>query len=377
MVTLDRVGAMTTCLAPETIPLFDRFPELRESLPWLPFSRGPSPVAPLSTLSRHLGGGDIWIKNDGLYGTVYGGNKPRKLEFVLANAVHKGVSTVLTTGALRTNHGLATALYGAQAGLDVVLLLTYEQPDDTTQDQLRRMQAAGARLHYTRSFARTAALTPYFALRYRSAKRPRWPYLLAPGASTPLGVVGYVNAALELAAQVRDGRLPEPETIILPLGSGGTAAGLLLGLRIAGLNSRVLAVAITRAPTAWPITVRRLAAATAGLLRRRGLLTPLPHVSPGDLRVVRGWIPPGFGKPSRLGEEARTLLAQTEGIEADSTYTGKTLAALIELRRDGLQGPVLYWHTYNAIPLATPVPNEPPLPAEFRRLFSEGAANTS
>jgi len=363
---------MTARLAQDALPLFRRFPELDQSLPRFRLSPGPSPVARLSALSCRLAGPDVWIKNDGLYGTVYGGNKPRKLEFVLADALHRGSRTIVTTGALRTNHGLATALYGAQAGLDVVLLLTYEQPDDTTQQQLRQMQAAGARLHYTRSLPRTVALAPYFALRYRSPAGPRWPYLISPGASTALGALGYVNAALELAEQIGQGLLPEPETIILPVGSGGTAAGLLLGLRIAGLNSRVLAVAITRAPTAWPIAVRRLADAAAGLLRRRGVRAPLPRVRSADLQVVRGWIPPGFGRPSHVGEEARKLLAETEGIEADPTYTGKTLAALIDLRH-GLRGPILYWHTYNAIPLPAPAAGGAPLPAEFRRLFRDGA----
>ncbi len=366
---------MTAGLDRDTLPLFHRFPELQGSLPKIRLAPGPSPVARLSTLSRHLGDADIWIKNDGLYGTVYGGNKPRTLEFVLADVLRRGATTILTTGGIRTNHGLATALYGAQVGLNVVLLLTYEQPDDATRQQLAQMQAAGARLHYTRSLPYTAVLTPYFALRYRSAGSPRWPYLLSPGASTALGALGYVNAGLELAEQIRQGLLPEPETIVLPVGSGGTAAGLLLGLRIAGLNSRVLAVAVTRAPTAWPIAIRRLAAGTASLLRRRGVQAALPRVAAADLQVVRGWLAPGFGRPSRSGEEARKLLGETEGIEADPTYTGKTLAALIDLRHS-LRGRILYWHTYNAIPLPAPAAGGAPLPAEFRRLFRDGAGDT-
>src|SRR3990172_6728721 len=225
-------------LTTDRFPLFSCFPELAESLPRVTFSTGPSPVARLRELGKRIGRDDIWVKNDGLYGTLYRGNKPRKLEFILADAVAKGAKTILTIGAVGTNHGLATALYGAQLGLHVALLLTYEEPNESIARQLCWIQSAGAELHYTHSLPPTVMKTPYFILRYRSPDG-RWPFLLAPGASTPLGALGYVNAALELAQQIKEGQLPEPPHILLPLGSGGTAAGLMLGLRVAGLRSRL------------------------------------------------------------------------------------------------------------------------------------------
>ncbi|MDO8616305.1 MAG: pyridoxal-phosphate dependent enzyme [Dehalococcoidia bacterium] len=359
--------------ATTAFPLFQRFPQLEAAVPRVPLSPGASPVAPLAALRRRLGGDEIWIKNDGLYGTLYGGNKPRKLEFLLADAQRRGARTVLTTGALGTNHGLATALYAPQFGLKAVLLLTYEQPSADVARQLCRLQRAGAVLHYTGSLPRTVLLAPYYILRYASRGPWRWPYILPPGGSTPLGALGYVNAALELAAQIDAGELPEPDTILAPLGSAGTAAGLLLGLRIAGLRSRLLPVAITRAPTAWAVAVARRANAAARLLTRRGARLDIEPFRGRDVQVSRDWLSPGFGRASFAGEEARVMLRECEGLELDSTYTAKTMAALIHLRRSGaLPGRVLYWHTYNAIAPAPPEPareDRERLPAEFQRFL--------
>ena len=329
-------------------PLFEHLPPLADRIPRIALGVGPTPVRRLRALQQRAPGGELWIKNDGLYGTVYGGNKPRKLEFVLADAVARRAPAILTTGALRTNHGLATALYGRELGIRVALLLTYEQPVDGTADQLCRMQRAGAALHYTRSLPWTLLSLPRFAWRYRA--NGRWPYLLMPGGSTALGALGYVNAAFELADQVRAGELPEPDTIVVPVGTGGTAAGLLLGLRLAGLETQLIGVAITRAPTAWKRAVLRLAGQTARLIARATDTADIRQLPLSGFRIETDWLGPGFGQASPQAEEAATLVAESEGIGLDSTYTAKAAAALLALRGRGtLTGPTLYWHTYDAL----------------------------
>ncbi|HET9476678.1 MAG TPA: pyridoxal-phosphate dependent enzyme [Dehalococcoidia bacterium] len=349
-------------------PLFERYPALTQTLPRVTLSDGPSPVSRLEAISRGSGQ-EVWIKNDGLYGTLYGGNKPRKLELVLPRAMATGARTVMTTGPLGTHHGLATALLGRELGLKVALLLTYQQPNAHIIRQLCRMQKAGAELHYVRSGPGIVLMAPYLALKYTGRDRGRRPYLLPPGGSTPLGALGYVNAAFELAEQVKAGELPEPASIVLPVGTGGTAAGLALGLGLAGLQTKIVGVAITRAPTTWALTVRRLAAETAGVMRRNGV-RDLPSRLAG-VKVFGRWLGGGYGLATRESQEALQLMAAEEGVLLEPTYTAKTVAGLLSMCAGGdLRGPILYWHTYDAR-LAGEADFGPAdyaaLPREFRR----------
>ena len=341
-------------VTPTECPLYARFPELEERLPRLDLCRRPSPVRRLSALEQHLGRAGLWLKNDGLLGSIYGGNKVRKLEFVLADVQRRRASTILTFGGTGSHHCLATAIYGLELGIRVAAVLLEQPETDEVRINLRLLEAAGARTVRAGSLPAAAARAAWLALRCSELRLPpRPPYLLWVGASTPLGCVGYVNAALELAGQVREGLLPEPRAVLLPLGSKGTAAGLLLGLRLAGLKTSVIAVQVSDMPAVGARGVARLANATARLLRRRGApIDPLSFRA-DDLTVISSPETRRYGHPTRQGEEAKALLRRLEGLTLDSTYTAKTVAALIE--RADLPRPLLYWHTLNARPLPTSV----------------------
>jgi len=350
-------------------PLYDRYPQLATSLPRLPLHQGPTPVAELT----QLGGKAVWVKNDGFYGTIYGGNKPRKLEFILPDVQRTGATTIVTVGGLGTHHGLATALYARQQGLQTVLMLVDQPVDDVVRRELCWFQEAGAILHHTATAWRTRLLVPAILLRYTNWRRRKLPYVLPPGGSTPLSGAGYVNAALELAAQVASKELPEPKTIVVALGSAGTAAGLALGLRLAGLSSRLVGVRVSDTLTLTSESVARLANATAALMRRRGADLPSGEVNPADITVVSDWLGPGYGHPTAEGRRVQTLLRDKHGLALDLTYTAKTMAAVLALLEDGrLEGPTLYWHTYNALPPPFPEPGPEDyrqLPRAFHRFF--------
>jgi D-cysteine desulfhydrase len=356
----------TSELASGTFALYARYPELQVKLPRLALGKGASPVLPLTRLSRQLGGPPLWVKNDGLYGSLYGGNKARKLEFVLADALRRGSRTIITFGAIGTNHGLATALYAREHGLRTVLLLVDQPVTEHVRAQVWRLYQAGAVLHRTRTVPRTAALTPLAMLRYADWRRGRLPYFLPTGGSSPLGAVGYVNAALELADQIAAGELPEPAHIFVALGSGGTAAGLLLGLRLAGLRSRLMVVLVSDVVPLKPETVARLANRTAQLLRRRGAPLPPGDINPGDVTVLSDWLGGGYGHPTPAAAQAEELLQKTEDLRLEGVYTAKTVAAMLDLVRAGRlrEGPVLYWHTFNALPLVF----DPPTVEDIERL---------
>jgi D-cysteine desulfhydrase len=326
-------------------------------------------VSRLEHLSRTLGREDIWLKNDGLFGTVYGGNKPRKLQFILADALKRKATTVLTTGTIGTNHGLATALYARELGLKTGLLLTYERPSPEIVANLLQLMATGAAIHYTRSYPLTALVAPYFISRYWLRDR-RMPYLIGPGGSSELASLGYADAAFELASQVRAGELPEPSWIVIPLGTGGTVAGLLAGLRLAGLDSRIVAVTATRAPTTWRPLVTRLARAVARRIAHEGGDSAAAGVRLDGLHIARGWVGPGLGEASEAGSAAQARVHELETLELDPVYTAKAMAALIALSGAGrLPGPVLFWHTYNALPLPCLDPGvATAVPADLRRV---------
>jgi D-cysteine desulfhydrase len=343
---------MVTSSPPVTAHLHERFPELRRTLPRLPLCTLPTPVRELPGLTRAVAGaGELWLKDDGHTGDLWGGNKPRKLEWVLADARRRRCRTVVTFGALATNHGLATALYAPRHGIRCALVLVDQPVDAHVEAQLERIRRSGARVHVTHSTPRTLLSLPWLVARYAQARPPRPPYLLPPGGSSPVGALGFVEAGLELAAQVRAGELPEPAAIVMALGSGGTAAGLLLGTRLGGLRSRVVPVLVNDQLRLTERVVLRLARRTRRLLERRGARLPDADVDAGRLEIVRGWLGGGYGHHTVEAEEAIALAAEAEGLRLEPVYTGKTVAALLGLARDGAlpSGPVLYWHTHSAV----------------------------
>lgn len=317
--------------------LHERFPALAETLPHLALSQRPTPV-------RELAGLGIWVKEDGAFGAGgWGGNKVRKLEWLIPDARRRGRGSILTFGGLGTNWGLATALYGREHGLETALALLDQPIDDHVRAQLARLDASGARIYRTRTKARTVAMLPWLLARNARGGRP--PYLLPAGGSSAVGALGYVEAALEIAAQVEDGSLPEPAHAVVPVGTGGTAAGLALGFQLAGLRTRVLGVVVNDQLRLDPPVFARLARRSAKLLRRRGArLGPL-DLEPDMLDLTRDQIGAGYGHPTEAATQAAALAAK-ESLSLDPVYTAKAMAGLLAQRAEGQLGdPVLFVHT--------------------------------
>jgi D-cysteine desulfhydrase len=309
--------------------------------------QGPTPVRELTRLGNERGEAPVWIKDDGAY-SAFGGNKARKLEWLLADARRRGKRTVLTGGALGSNHGLSCALFARRLGMRTVLVLVPQPETEHVRRQLARMRAAGAELHLAPGVLRAYGLAVSLMLR-RASWPLNLPYFLRPGGSVPLGCVGYVEAAIELAAQIEAGELPAPSHLVVPLGSGGTAAGLAAGLKLAGLRTRLVCVLVNDLIRVDERTVARLARRTVRLLRKRGASVAGAGVAPGDLTVERDWLGPGYGHSTPAAEESMALFAEREDVVLEPVYTAKAVAGLLELNRRGAfgTGPVLYWHTYS------------------------------
>lgn len=317
--------------------LHERFPVLAKTLPHLVLSERPTPVRKLPDLG-------IWVKEDGAFGAGgWGGNKVRKLEWLIPDAQRRGRRSILTFGGLGTNWGLATALYAREHGLETALALLDQPVDEHVRAQLARLEASGARIHRTHTKRRTVAMLPWLLARNARGARP--PYLLPAGGSSPVGALGYVEAALEIVAQVEDGSLPEPAQVVVPVGTGGTAAGLALGFQLAGLRSRVVAVVVNDQLRLDGRTIARLARRTAALLERRGAPLGELRLEPEMLDLTRDQIGAGYGHATEAAGRAAALAAE-ERLSLDPVYTAKAMAGLLALRADGrLGGPVLFVHT--------------------------------
>ncbi|RMI29639.1 1-aminocyclopropane-1-carboxylate deaminase/D-cysteine desulfhydrase [Nocardia stercoris] len=315
--------------------LHERFPQLRDTLPWLRLGTAPSPVRELTDLPVRV---PVWLKDDGVFGDGgWGGNKVRKLEWLLAEAIRRRKRTLVTVGGLGTNWGLATARYGREHGLRTAIALVDQPVDDHVRAQLQRLRESGATLHFTHTKARTVLAVPYLLARHRR------PYVIPPGGSTPIGVLGYVEAAFELAAQVAAGELPEPAHIVTAVGSGGTAAGLLLGLELAGLHrTEVVAVVVNDTLRLDRGSLTRSARRTADLLSARGAELPALRLAPDRLRVVTDQLGPGYGHATAAGRDAHELVPH---LPLEPVYTAKAFAALLDLAGGAAAGPVVFLQT--------------------------------
>jgi len=336
-------------------------------LPYRPLGRFPTRVARLGGLLDTPAAArvDLWVKRDDETGALYGGNKVRKLEFILGEAEARGRSRLCTVGGLGSHHVLATAIYARAAGLAFDAVVAPQPITAHVLETLRAMVAAGARLHPVSSWP--AVVPMLAALRAR-----RGSYLVAAGGSSPTGSLGYVAAGLELAAQVAAGDCPAPDLVYAALGSCGTVAGLLVGLRLGGLGARVVAVRVVDAIVCNQGGTLRLARRTARLLRRRGAV--VPDITAADLAVEHGFFGGGYGTVTAVAEEA-VARAAGGGLLLETTYTGKTAAALrAHAARGQLDGKtVLLLDTFSSVdlaPLLAGARPEGPLPPKIAALLA-------
>jgi len=328
--------------------LFTYYPDLRDRVDWISLGNFPTPIQRLS----ELGFENLWIKRDDLTSLVYGGNKVRKLEFILAAAQRRKAKQVITFGGIGTNHGLATAIFCRQLGMGCTLLLFWQPVTPHVQENLRLFQKFQANSVYAKTLWH--AVWRYYVL--ERLKHPR-AYFVYAGGSNALGTLGFVNAAMEVKEQVAKGNMPEPAVIICPLGSGGTLGGLWLGVQLAGLRTQVIGVRVTAShlgpiQACTPGTVLKLMETTYAFLRKRS--RNIPDISIEAPLIVEDYFGEGYGYPTEAGTRAHRFLKDKTNIVLEPTYTAKTFAAVMDYCRSRSESgaPVLYWHTYNGVDLS-------------------------
>jgi 1-aminocyclopropane-1-carboxylate deaminase/D-cysteine desulfhydrase-like pyridoxal-dependent ACC family enzyme len=312
----------------------------RERLPDLPrfaLLDGPSPIAPLPRFSDHLGGrAAIWIKREDLLPLAFGGNKLRNLEFHLGAAIAEGADTLVTAGRRWSNHCRLTAAAGAKAGLAVHLVLSGPPVAPPGPNQ-RLDLLLGATVEVTSSADRMERAAAVKAAVGRLRAVGRRVYVVPVGGSGLTGAIGQVVGGLELCEQVAD-RGFTPAAVVLPSATGGTQAGVLVGLRLGGLASVVDGIAVA-------VPEAELRPVVAGLVGELEGLTGVT-VASDEIRISDDHLGPGYGRPTVAADEATRLLARTEGILVDPIYTAKALAGLVAAVREGRHDgqTVVFWH---------------------------------
>jgi len=298
---------------------------------------GPSALNRLGRLETAVGGGArLWIKREDLLPLAFGGNKLRNLEFLLGAALAEGADTLVTVGRRWSNHARLTAAAGAKAGLEVHLVLSGPATDPVNPG-IGLDELLGATVHQAVSAdraERSALLERVVAELRANGRRVA---VIGVGGSGVTGVLGQVLAAFEVADQARALGFG-PDDVVLPSATGGTHAGLLVGLRTAGLSTAVHGIAVTPLDEVGP--------AVARLVDELAYVNGLAKVSANEIDLDAGQLGRGYGVPTETAAAATRVLARTEGIFVDPIYTAKALAGLIELVRSGrLDGhDVVFWH---------------------------------
>lgn len=347
--------------------LSDAFPRLGRCLPKLPLADLPTPLETCA-ITLPAGQRTIAIKRDDVSHVDYGGNKVRKLEYLLRRAVDRNARRVATFGAAGSNHALATAILANKIGLECTCFLTHQKPTPKVPRTLNMHRRIGTEIvRYGGSINQLALFRRY--LQHRQA------WVVPLGGSSWLGSVGFVNAGLELAQQVADGQIPRPERIYIATGTTGSSAGLLLGLAAAGLSTQVHAVCVVDPLFGNQEKLDHLLHKTALLLNRCDTSFDA-HLADRVNFVWRDeFLAGGYADFDERMTEAIDVAKVDLGLDLETTYTGKALAAMLhDLQSPDYDGETfLFWNTHNS--RALPVDSGQPatldnIPEAFLRYYS-------
>jgi len=300
----------------------------------LHFAHLPTPIEELPRLTALLGGPRLLIKRDDQTGLAFGGNKTRKLEFLVAQAQAQGAKMLISAGAIQSNHCRQTAAAAARFGFECTLVLTGALPEQLSANLLLDKLFGAEIVHVTDRANRDRALQETFEKAAQAGKKP---YLVPYGGSSPVGALGYAFAMEELTKQNGTANW-----IVFGTSSGGTHAGLTLGKRLFGYEGNVLGVSIDESESWLKSHVSALASDASELLGDRIEFTS------GDVLATDAYCRAGYGVLTEAEREAVKLFAGYEGLLLDPVYTGRAAAGLIDLVRKGFfkkEETVLFWHT--------------------------------
>jgi 1-aminocyclopropane-1-carboxylate deaminase/D-cysteine desulfhydrase-like pyridoxal-dependent ACC family enzyme len=305
------------------------------ALPSIPFAPEPTPVEELTRLRSTLGRGPrLLVKRDDAIAFAFGGNKVRKMRLVAADALAQGADTLITCGGVQSNHARVTAAAAAKLGLRCVLVVNGGEPVRPAANALLD-RLLGAEIRHVATRTERATMMEAAAGEARAAGGR--PYVIPLGASTPLGAAALALAVREVLSQVAP-----PDVIVHASSSAGTQAGLAGGCALAGVRTRVIGISADEPAASLERDVRRLLAGLASMIGSPGRFDDV------SIAIDDGFVGEGYGVPTPESREAIELLARTEALFLDPTYTAKAMAGLLAYVRAGRfkeDETVLFWHT--------------------------------
>jgi D-cysteine desulfhydrase family pyridoxal phosphate-dependent enzyme len=322
-----------------------------KELPRIAFAQLPTPIEYLPRLSSVLGGHKIYVKRDDQTGLAFGGNKTRKLEFLVADAQAQGARTLITAGAIQSNHCRQTAAAAAKFGFACVLVLTTPSQEKAISNQERLSgnlfldKLFGAEIFWSERLNREKEIEKIYNKLFQEGKKP---YIIPYGGSNTLGASAYMLAVKELVEQLKSSEALEsqPDWIVIPSSSGGTQAGMVLGAMIFGYYGRILGISVDERADILKDRVARLANQTARLHEEQA------NIIVEDILVNDEFLGEGYGIPGESEIEAISIFAKNEGLLLDPVYTSRAAGGLISLIRNdffkskgGEETSILFWHT--------------------------------
>ena len=355
------------------MPTINQYYPGLEKIPWISLGEYPTRVEKLEKMGEARGFSNLYIKRDDCCNPVYGGNKVRKLEYLLADAQRKRKKTLITLGCAGSNQVLATGIFGGELGFDVVGIMLDQPNTIYVRENLLLDKHYNVKLvHAKDTVAEVTAFTSQYIKAVLSGGKP---YFVTAGASNEIGNMSFVNASFELKEQIENGDTPEPDYIVVACGSIGTAAGLTLGCRLAGLDTKVIGV---RVAMSWLVTkwrMRRMIRDINKYMRKFDQSMPLLDVKEDELILLEDYLGKEYACFTDCGCQCVDDMRELEDIKLEQTYTGKALGGGLEwLKKNGeTDANILFWNTYNSIDLSEKTANitYDELPKQFHKYFTE------
>ena len=335
------------------IPIFRAYPRFTQQAHYTVLGDFPTPITHAKTLGELVGAKNIYVKRDDMSGKLLpdktrlmGGGKLRKLEFLLGDAAHYKADTIVTIDRAEASHSLLTGIYAQQLGMKCIALLSAQNPTSALRRNLLLCHHYGIALkHYDTPSERNANV---LTVTRACTKKSELSYFIPFSGTDEFGMLGFVNAAFELKEQIQAGVMPEPDYIYLPTGTAGSAAGLIVGLKFAGLKSKVVAVRISDKPEKVAEWILEFSTVINNYLYKKNVNFPKITITSDDFEIIHDYAGNIFADMTADVAMAIELMEKTENIKLDGTYTGKAFLALLRnLKKASIQDKVLLlWDTF-------------------------------